>query len=29
MFICVHIFHFAQKVRLTDLQFEFCQFKLG
>jgi len=28
MCICVHIFIFALKVRLTDLKFEFCQFKL-
>jgi len=28
-FTCIHIFLFALKVRLKDLKFEFCQFKLG
>jgi len=27
-FICVQYFFFALKVRLTNLKFEFCQFKL-
>jgi len=27
-FICVQIFLFVPKVRLKDLKFEFCQFKL-
>jgi len=27
-FFCIHIFLFELKIRLKDLKFEFCQFKL-